>query len=256
MHGDLAVLARDPLGVLPAADVDAERLERLLDLLAREPLLAREQLALALDERDLRAERAVGLRHLDADHAAAEDHHRLRDLLGGGGLAVGPRVVDLVEALDRRHRGQGAAGEEDRLARLELLRAAVVELDRHAPLAGDAARGRAASAIPRSSSHGSCAESSRSWMISSRRASAAATSSSPVTASAAPGIAADLRERLVRAAAAPWRACTPRTSTRRRRAGPRRSPPPARRRRACPPPPRPPARRRSPPRRKSASAVQ
>ena len=44
------------------------------------------------------------------------------------------------------------------------------------------------SSIPRSSSHGSCASSSRSWMISSRRASTAATSSLPVTASAAPGI--------------------------------------------------------------------
>ncbi len=44
------------------------------------------------------------------------------------------------------------------------------------------------SSILRSSSHGSCASSERPWMISSRRASTAATSSLPVTASAAPGI--------------------------------------------------------------------
>ena len=44
------------------------------------------------------------------------------------------------------------------------------------------------SVTPRSSSHGSCAASSRSWTISSRRASTAGTSSSPVTASAAPGM--------------------------------------------------------------------
>ncbi len=42
------------------------------------------------------------------------------------------------------------------------------------------------SVTPLSSSHGSCEESSRSWMISSRRLSVAVTSSEPVTASRAP----------------------------------------------------------------------
>ena len=62
----------------------------------------------------------------------------------------------------------------------------------------------------------------------------------------------DLRERLVRAAAAPSTACTPRTSTPRRRGDPRRSRPSAHARRAVPPPPRPPARRRPPRHRSSA----
>ena len=53
------------------------------------------------------------------------------------------------------------------------------------------------SVIPRSSSHGSCTESSRSWMISSRRSSTAWTSSRPVIASAAPRDAARLLERLI-----------------------------------------------------------
>jgi hypothetical protein len=44
------------------------------------------------------------------------------------------------------------------------------------------------SVMSRSSSHGSCEESSRSWITSSRRSSTACTASLPVMASAAPGI--------------------------------------------------------------------
>ena len=59
---------------------------------------------------------------------------RLRDLLRGRRLAVGPGVVDRVQPLDRRHRGQRAGGEDDGARRLELLVA-----DPHPPLAGELA---------------------------------------------------------------------------------------------------------------------
>ena len=102
------------------ADVDALLDEGVGDLLAGELLLGGEQPALALDQRHLGAERAVGLGQLGAEHAAAEDHDRVGDLLGGGGLAVGPRL-GLAQALDRRERRARAAGEDHRLARLELV---------------------------------------------------------------------------------------------------------------------------------------
>ena len=67
------------LGRLAAgADVDALLDERVGDLLAGELLLGGEQPPLALDQRHLGAERAVGLRQLGAEHAAAEDHDRRR----------------------------------------------------------------------------------------------------------------------------------------------------------------------------------
>ena len=67
----------------------------------------RDQPPRALDQRDLAAERLEGLRHLDADDAAAEDDQPLRDLLGDRRLAVGPRAVDRVQA--RRSAASSAA---------------------------------------------------------------------------------------------------------------------------------------------------
>ncbi len=104
------------------------------------------------------------------------------------------------------------------------------------------------SAMPRSSSQGSCAASSSPWMTSSRRASTAATSSSPAIGLARARDPPGLGECLP-GPAAPWRACTPIRSTRRRRAGSRRRrrggrPAPAARRA-----PRPPGRRPATPRR-------
>ena len=126
----VAVL-HDLVGLAAGADVDAVLDERVGDLLAGELLHVGEQPPLALDQRHLGAERAVGLRQLGAEHAAAEDHDRVGDLLGGGGLAVGPRL-GLAQALDRRQQGARAAGEDHGLARLELV---VADVD--ALLAGE-----------------------------------------------------------------------------------------------------------------------
>ena len=94
--------------------------QRVGDLLAGEDLLPAEQPVLALDQRDLRAERRVGLAHLDADDAAAHDDQARRDRLRGRGLAVGPRL-GLAEPVDRRERRRRAAGEDHRRAGLDLL---------------------------------------------------------------------------------------------------------------------------------------
>ena len=67
----------------------------------------------ALDERDLAAEAAHGLRHLDADRSAAEDEQPARDRLHAGRLAVGPDALELAQARDRRDDRVGAAGEHD-----------------------------------------------------------------------------------------------------------------------------------------------
>src|SRR5207247_9086509 len=67
----------------------------------------------ALDEGDLAAEAAHGLRHLDADRPAAQDQQAARDGLHAGHLAVGPDAVELAQARDRRNDRVGAVGEDD-----------------------------------------------------------------------------------------------------------------------------------------------
>src|SRR3712207_7546149 len=71
-------------------------------LFRSELLLAREQAALPLDERHVTAERLERLGHLAADDAAAHDHHRAGDALGGGRLAVGPRSEEHTSELQSR----------------------------------------------------------------------------------------------------------------------------------------------------------
>ena len=111
VHRERVAVLHDLGGLAAGADVDAVLDERVRDLLAGELLHVGEQPALALDQRHLGAERAVRLRQLGAEHAAAEDHDRLGDVLGGGGLAVGPRL-GLAQALDRRQQGARAAGQD------------------------------------------------------------------------------------------------------------------------------------------------
>ena len=86
-------------------------LQRLADVLARERLLTPDQPVAALDEAHVAAEARVRLRHLDADHAATEDHEPLGHLLGGRGLAVGP-WLHVIEARDRRDQRR-RAGRDD-----------------------------------------------------------------------------------------------------------------------------------------------
>ena len=113
--------------------------------------------------------------------------------LGRRRLAVRPRAVDRVQPLDRRHRRRRAAGQDHRPPGLDRPRRRRSRGAR--PSSFPQPR---SSVTPRSSSHGSCTESSRSWITSSRRSSTAGTSSSPVTASAAPGMRLHLGQRLVR----------------------------------------------------------
>ena len=77
-----------------------------------------EHVLAALDERHLAAEAANGLRHLDADRAAAEDEQPARHRLHAGHLAVRPDALELAQARDRRHDRVGAVGEDDVLGRV------------------------------------------------------------------------------------------------------------------------------------------
>ena len=229
-----------PCGCRRPARASASR-----DLLAGELLLAREQPALALDQRDARAEGRVGLAHLHADHAAAHDHQAARgspwpSSRRGSSTApprAGRRSAGSPASCRRRGSPRGAPRSSPRPRR------------RASPRRAGPSRGAGRCRAPRARAAGR--ESSRSWMISSRRSS---TALDVELAGDAPrrrrGSAAPRRAPRP-GAAAPSTACTPRRSTRRRPCGPRRSPRRGRRRRAGPPPPRRRARRRAPPRRSS-----
>jgi hypothetical protein len=143
---------RDPLGVEQPAE--------LLPLLG---LLEREQVRCVLDDRDVGAEAPVHLCELEADRAAAEDHHRGRIAVGLDGLAVRP-VRHVGQAGDRRDRRRAAGRDHQAaprrvppavdldLARADDARAAAhegltaVEValdgDRVVPVAGDLAHTR------------------------------------------------------------------------------------------------------------------
>ena len=159
--------------------------------------------------------------------------------LGGGGLAVGPRL-GLAQPVDRRDRSRGCRWPPPR----PCAATSVSSPDLHPALAVEAAAPAhqldAALLEPRL-----LPESSRSWMISSRRREHRAhveLARSPPRAR--PGCAAP-RRAARRGAAAPSRACTRRRSTRRPPARPPRARPRARRRRDArrrPPRPAPPPR--------------
>ena len=67
----------------------------------------------ALDERDLSAEAADGLRHLDPHRPAPEDEQPPRDGLHAGDFAVRPDAVELAQARDGRNDRVGAGREDD-----------------------------------------------------------------------------------------------------------------------------------------------
>ena len=206
-----------------------------------------EQPPLALDQRDARAERAVGLAHLDADDAAAHDDQPVRDRLARSS----PRGWSTGLASASPSIG-GIAGVVPP-ARITARRTSIVSSPTTTRFSPSSRPQPRYSAIPRSSSHGSCELSSRSWMISSRRVEHRLHVELAVDRLGRAGDRGAPRRAARRAAAAPSTACRPRTSTRRRPCGPRRSRPRARPRPAARPPPRRRARRRSPPRRSCAS---
>ena len=124
-----------PTALTPVVISTPDSLERRRDLLAGEGLLVDQDPLRGLDQGDARAQARPCLRHLDADDAAAEDQQPLRNLLRGRRLPVRPRRR-LGEALDRRHSGGGAAGDHDRLSRLQRVGAR-----RHRALARELAAG-------------------------------------------------------------------------------------------------------------------
>ena len=107
-------------------ELDPVAAQHLAERLAERRGLAREHVRGALDERDLAAEAAHGLRQLDADRAAAEHEQPPRDGLHAGRLAVRPDAVELAQARDRRHERLGAVREHDVLGGV----ADAVDLDR------------------------------------------------------------------------------------------------------------------------------
>ena len=113
-----ARLAVHPDRLAARADVDAELAQGLGHLLAGEGLLARDEPALALDQRHARPQGRPRLRKLGPRHSAAQYDEALGHLLGGGRLAVGPRLR-IGQAVDRRDQRLGAGRDDDRPARLE-----------------------------------------------------------------------------------------------------------------------------------------
>ncbi len=99
------VLAVAPGGgrVRAERELDAVAAQDLAERLAQRRGLARQHVLGALDERHLAAEAAHGLRHLDADRAAAEHEQPPRDGLHARRLAVGPDAR-------RARAGPGSAG--------------------------------------------------------------------------------------------------------------------------------------------------
>ena len=94
-------------------ELDAVAPQDLAERLAERRRLACEHVLGALDERNLAAEPAHGLGHLDADRAAAEDEQPPRDRLHAGRLAVGPDAVELAQPRDRRDDRVGAGRHHD-----------------------------------------------------------------------------------------------------------------------------------------------
>ena len=136
---ELVVLPADSLGHLAEAQLDAVVGQRLPQPIAQRSGLVGKDVLLPLDQGDLGSHPAHRLAHLDPHRPAAQDEHPLRDLGDGGGLAVGPIVVELAQAVDRRDEGVGAGRDHDLLGG-------------HLPLADRHAFGPAIRASPRSRS--------------------------------------------------------------------------------------------------------
>ena len=118
---------------------DALGLERGLQFLAGERLLAREQPVRPLQDHDLlAAEPLERLGHLDADGAAAEHEQPPRDLLRAGRGPVVPGA-GLGQAGNGRDERAAAGGQHDGPGRAQRPDGAVGGLDLDGPLPGQAA---------------------------------------------------------------------------------------------------------------------
>ena len=73
-----------------------------------------------LDDGDFRTKPGKSLGELDPHRTATQHHEPRRQLARYRGLPVGP-VLDLVQAFDRRDRRGAAVGDDDRLARHQLI---------------------------------------------------------------------------------------------------------------------------------------
>ena len=152
------------------------------DLLAGERLLAASSRSVASTSVTLGAEGGPRLRQLDADDPAAEDQQRLRDRASRSSPRGWSTARDLGEPVDRRHRRGRAGRDHDRAWRA----VSASSPTRDAALAVER-RAAADELDPALLEPGQLAESSRSWITSSRRARTGSTSSSPPTARRAPG---------------------------------------------------------------------
>ena len=115
-------------------DLDPVAVQHLAERIAERRRLAGQDVRAALDDRDLAAEAAHGLRQLDADRPAAEHEQPPRHGLHAGRLAVRPDAVELAQPRHGRHERVGAVRQDDVLRGVT----AAVDLD------GAGARQRAA----------------------------------------------------------------------------------------------------------------
>ena len=162
-------------------DVDSGLAQRVGDLLAGERLLVREHAVPPSTSVTSVPRRRQAWASSEPDRAAAEDDQAPRDLL----RRWSPRGCSRASPRSRPSIG-GIAAELPVAITTALRARQVVVADPDPPLAVERPSPRKSS-MPFSSSQGSCDESSRSWITSSRRARIACGSSSPPTASAAPG---------------------------------------------------------------------
>src|SRR5262249_12439624 len=128
-HDVFRTVATDGRRALPEIEPQPVAADRVGERLAERPRLAGQDVVHPLDEVDACSERGERLRERAPDRAAAEDHDAVRNLAGGGRLAIGPDVVETVEAWYRRDDRVRAGGDHDLARRVAL----PIDVDRARP---------------------------------------------------------------------------------------------------------------------------